>query len=213
MTLPAGYTRSIATGIYKDDGTGPYMENADGSLSQGLPKKFFTDNDGANARLRVDVAQTGFFAGREFRTFLRLNLATSATQVIKVVVPLNTILFKLAAEITSGNLDVSTRVGGVEGGAFGTPLPIFRTNNMSTIPQPPYVGQLTLATGGTLTGGTEISVLLAKAADVSAQSSTVGSDPQDERGVAAGTYYFVLTNLSASDAVIGVFEARWEERP
>lgn len=36
------------------------------------PLVLMTDGNGPNARLRVDVGQTGFFAGREFRTFRRL---------------------------------------------------------------------------------------------------------------------------------------------
>lgn len=174
---------------------------------------FWTDNDGDNRRLRVDVAQTGFFAGREFRTFLRLNMAPSSVLVVRAVTPINIILFKLQASIQSGELDISTQVGGTPGGSFSSALPALRTNTMSTIPQPPYVGQVVLASGGTLDGGTEISALRLKTSNNTNQASSVGSEAQDERGIAAGTYYFVLSNLSATDSVVGIFEARWEERP
>lgn len=178
-----------------------------------LPYKIYTDSDGPNARLRVDVAQTGFFAGREFRSFLRLNLAASGVLTIKVVSPIDFIVFILRATISSGHLDVSSQVGGVEGGSFSTPITAFRTNSMSTIPQPPYVGQLVATSGGTLTGGTEISAFQVKANANTNQASSVGSVEQDERGIAAGTYYLVLTNLSATDPVQGIFDLRWEERP
>lgn len=35
-------------------------------------------------RTKVDAAQTSFFDGREFRSFLELTLAAGASQVIKV---------------------------------------------------------------------------------------------------------------------------------
>lgn len=192
---------------FHDEGDGTF------GLVQDLPSRLLTDGNGPNARLRVDVAQTGFFAGREFRTFLRLAMTPGESILIQAVVPINTILFVLRASVESGTLDVSTRAGGTPSGSFATPLPIFRTNNMTTIPQPPYVGQVTLAHGGALVGSTEISAFRIKAAGNSQQASSVGSSDQDERGVAPGTYYFDLRNVHGTDNVIGIFEARWEERP
>lgn len=86
MTIPAGYT-PISAGLYmkNSDASGPYMLNADGSMSMGLPKKFYTDSDGSYARLRVDVAQTGFFAGRERMVTYPVSTLSGATQVIKIV--------------------------------------------------------------------------------------------------------------------------------
>lgn len=60
-----------------------------------------------NPRLRVDVGQTGFFEGREFRTFLEF----SASQVIRVVVPINVILFNLSVSLTEGEVRVETVSG------------------------------------------------------------------------------------------------------
>ena len=73
--------------------------------------------------------------------------------------------------------------------------------------------QTLLTAGGTHTGGTELDVIRLKAANVTAQSQSVGNSPQDERGVAANTYYFRLLNSSGTDAVLGTFKARFEERP
>lgn len=212
MTIPVGFKQGPAGQFFATDGSGPYFVDDRGNASQGFPKRLFTDGNGDNARLRVDVAQTGFFAGREFRTFLRLSIAPTAAQVIKAVVPLNIILFELKVAIKAGDLDVSTRVGGSEGGSFSTALPIFRTNNMSSIPQPPYAGQVVVTTGGTHTGGTELSVLLLKANANTNQANTIGGESL-ERGIGAGTYYFDCLNLSLTDTVEGLFEARWEERP
>ena len=169
--------------------------------------------DGPNRRWRVDIGQTGFFGGREFRTFKELNIATSTTYVIKAVVPINLILFGLTVSAELGHLRLATVVGGTEGGSFSETLPIFGRNNMSERPTPFYTPVVVLTAGGTHIGGTEIDVLRVKTNNNQNQSSTVTGEGGDERGVAAGTYYFRLENLSATDAIVGVFSARWEERP
>jgi hypothetical protein len=159
------------------------------------------------------VGQTGFFAGREFRTFKELNIAASETYVIKAVVPIDVILFGLTVQTEAGHLRLATVAGGTPAGTFSETLPIFGRNNMSERPMPFYVPQVVLTAGGTHTGGTEIDVLRLKANNNTNQASTVGSEGGDERGVAAATYHFRMQNLSATDAITGVFHARWEERP
>lgn len=178
-----------------------------------IPQDLMTDGgDGPNRRIRVDVGQTGFFAGREFRTFKELNIAASGSYVIKAVVPVDIILFGIHAAIESGHLHVATVAGGTEDGSFSETLPIIGRNNMSERPTPFYTPVVILTAGGTHTGGTEIDVLRLKANSNTNQASTVGAEGGDERGVSAATYYLRLTNLSATDAITGVFSARWEER-
>lgn len=168
-------------------------------------------------RIRVDVAQTGFFEGREFRTFKEFAAATTSTYVIKIVVPVNTILFEFGFEIEAGDCRIETMVPGagiVEGGTFSEVLPLIRTNTMTEAPQPPYTGQVAMTAGGTLTGTpspgtTLLDVLRGKAASNSNFANSVGLDAGAERGVPAGTYYWRVT----MNAFIGVIKARWEERP
>lgn len=174
-----------------------------------FPKILLTDKAGQNQRLRVDVAQTGFFAGREFRTFYEWLTPTTELRVIKAVVPLNIILFELGVSLVEGELRMETLVGGTEGGVFGTPLPIFPTNTMSEKPQPPYANQVLLTTGGTLTGGTLLDPLIGKTSDNSNFAGSVGADQGAERGVGANTYYFRINTT----LLRAIFKARWEERP
>lgn len=170
-------------------------------------------------RLRVDMAQTGFFEGREFRTFKEFNVAASATYVIKAVVPLNIILFGLELTIDDGFVRLSTAVGGVEGGTFSEVLPAFVTNNMSAGSDHRkarsgsiYAAQVALSGGGTHTGGTELDVIRLKTTNASGSAISVGNMPDSERGVGAGTYYFRLANLGTG-AALGTLKTRWEERP
>lgn len=174
------------------------------------PLGLLTDGGtGQNARVRVDMAQTGFFAGREFRTFREWTTATTATFVIRAVVPINIILFDLRLNCEEGSARLETLVGGTAGGTFSETLPIFNRNNMSERPTPLYTQQVVLTAGGTLTGGTLLDVLRVKTSGNSNFASSVGATNGDERGIAANTYYFRLTLTG----FIGVFKAWWEERP
>lgn len=181
---------------------------------------YYTSEDGIGfGRLKVDAARTSFYEGREFRSFKELNIAASATYVIKVVVPINIILSGLEFSLDSGWLRASSAIGGTEGGSFSETLPRIMANNMSggvdhrnDYSGAVYQPQTTITAGGTHTGGTELDVVRVKVSGISTQAITVGSTPSDERGIAANTYYFRLLNLSGTDTITGTFKVRWEER-
>jgi hypothetical protein len=175
-------------------------------------------------RLRVDVAQTSFFEGREFRMFKELNIPASSIYVIKAVVPINIILHHLECTLDQGHVRVATVVGGESGGDFSETLPVLGANNMAYSPDDEarrrdfgdgddfYQPQVTLTAGGTHTGGTIIDVLRIKVATNSNFAASVGTSLGDERGIAINTYHFRLENLG-SDIATGTFKGRWEERP
>lgn len=197
--------------LHRDQGDGSFAEVVT------LPDELVTGSKGHARRVRVDVAQTSFFDGREFRMFKEWATSTTATYVIKIDVPVNTILFEFGIEIEAGDARIETlRSGGtvVEGGSFSETLPRISTNTMTEKPQPPYVGQVLLTAGGSLTGGsvaegTIIDVLRAKTSGNSNFAQSVGSAAGAERGVSPGIYYWRIT----LNAAIGVLKARWEERP
>lgn len=177
-----------------------------------LPHGLYTSEREDYRRIRVDVAQTGFFEGREFRTFKELSIPIEGVYVVKAVVPIDIILFALELDVDAGGVRMTTKLGGTEGGDFSETLPIIAKNRMSTVPQPPYTAQTVLTAGGTHSGGTAIDIVRVLSANQQNSRTTVGSRVSDERGVAAGTYYFVLENLS-NTAVSGTFKAWFEERP
>lgn len=159
------------------------------------------------SRVKVDIAQTGFFEGREFRTFKEFATATTSTYNIKIAVPVNVILFEFQIQAEAGSARILTLVGATEGGSFSEVLPVRSTNLMTEAPV--YSPQVVLTAGGTLSGGTTIDVSRIKAASNSNFANTVGAEGGAERGVPPATYYWslVLTDF------IGVIKARWEERP
>lgn len=174
------------------------------------PQALLTDDLDGRPRMRVDVGQTGFFDGREFRTFRRLSLSSGATLVVKAVVPVNTILFGMSLDVVEGWADIETVTGGTEGGSFPETLPIFNRNSMTTAPS--YAPQVVLTAGGTHTGGTVLDAISARSSGATAQAASVGVSTADERGIAPGTYYFRVAN-PGNGSVTGIWHARWEERP
>jgi len=162
----------------------------------------------SHPRLRVDVAQTSFWEGREFRTFKELNIAGSTTYTIKVVVPVNTILMGIQVSLDNGSVRLSTQAGGTPSGVFAEVLPVFGANNMTGTPV--YVHQNVLTAGGALAGGVDIDVV--RLFSGGNNQPSVGAQQDDVRGIAPGTYHFVFQNLGAS-VVTGVLHIRWEERP
>jgi len=176
-----------------------------------FPADLFTDGGyGDSRRLRVDVAQTGFFAGHEFRTFQEFSLTDGQTHVVKAVFDVNTIIFGLDVSLISGQVKVETITGGTEGGTFSTTLPIFHKNSMSSVPSPVYSHTNVLSSGGTVTGGTVIDVLLNKTSGNANHAGSIGVGAVDETGFSAGTYYIKIT---ATGSTQGVLKVRWEERP
>lgn len=174
------------------------------------PTKLMTDGDGDYSRLRVDVGQTGFFAGREARTFYEFSIASGARQVIKVVAPTDTIVQTFSVELDLAEIRLELVVGGTEGGTFATPLPIFKTNTMTTASN--YVPQVTMNRGGTHTGGTVVDLLTAISGSNSNKSVASSATEALPQGFAAGTFYIHLINTDGNTAT-GIFRARWEERP
>ena len=199
---------------------GPFEEDmrlvdmGDGTFAERVeahpPVKLMTDDNGEYSRLRVDVGQTGFFAGREARTYYEFSIASGATQVIKVVAPTDTIVQSFSVETFLAEIRTELVVGGTEGGTFNTALPIFKTNTMSTASS--YTPQVTMNRGGTHTGGNVVDLLISISGANKNKSVSARANEDQPQGFAAGTFYIRLTNTDGATAS-GIFRARWEERP
>lgn len=206
MAIPAGYQCNQWGWFWKaDDNSGPYFLDDDGNMTQGLPKKFYTDGDGAYARLRVDVGQTGFWSGKMFRSFQKLTLAAGAVVTIRATVAADIVLHDTTFGVEGSSIEMQLRVGGTADGPW-TALPIIRLNNMSTAPV--VASTVTLEYDGAHTGGTLIDLIRVPAGNKSSNTSTSAA----ERGVGAGTYYYVISNTGNQEAVV-VFSGIWEQRP
>jgi len=191
------------------------VDRADGTFAERVeaypPKVLTTDGDGANARLRVDVAQTGFFTGKEFRSFYEFNIPSNSNVALKFSCPVNFILFSQSLTVDAGSANYTAELSGTETSPF-VALPIIGKNRMSTRPQPYYEAQATFGHGGLVSVGTIVDVARVVTSSATSQQVTVGGQQSDERGLPAGTYDIRLSNFS-NGAATGVYSLFWEERP
>jgi hypothetical protein len=162
-----------------------------------------------NRRIKVDVGQTGFFDRREFRISQELNISSGSSLVYKFSSPVNFILWEQALECDANLLKFEAVVGGTPSGSFTTPIAIWGKNRMTE--QPEYIGQVSINTGGSVTGGQVAEVLRIQASGATAQRVSAGSTAGSERGLPPGDYYLRLSAIGGN--VSGTFALIWEERP
>jgi hypothetical protein len=214
MSIPAGFKGNQWGWFYKSDNSGPYYLDADGVMCQGLPSKFYTDGNGAgpSSRLRVDVGETGFYAGRDFRTFKEITLAANATIQIKATFTTDAIVQGLGIGVDSGYAILRVYNSSItETVPFTDPLPVIGANRMDGRPTPYYSSGTTWLSGGEFTGGTLLDVIHVKSGGNTNQASTHEGVVPGARGIPAGSYYLRITNMENSDTSV-VFKSRWEER-
>ena len=168
------------------------------------------------ARLRVDEDEIGFFQGWQFRAYAELSIPIATEQSFRFTSPVDFILRSQRLDLDGGGLRAAIFVGAVIPAGVWTALPIVGRNRMSNKyrPEPFYVPQVTIETGGTFTGGTEVEVIRLRSASQSVAASTVGISADDERGLPAGTYYIRMQPLAGvNDTSTGLYTLAWEERP
>ena len=183
-------------------------------MSMHIP--LLTDRQGPSQRLRVDPGQTGFFAGRMFRSYLEQVIPVAGPSVqARFTSPVDFILWSQTLTLTQGALRVEIFTGATPGGSWTT-LPAIGVNRMAERPQPYYTPLCTVEYGGTFTGGTAVDLLMVRAAGQNGQASNVGGDGGSERGLPAGTYYIRFSTLTGglnvTDAAQMLYALTWEER-
>lgn len=162
-------------------------------------------------RIRVDQGQTSFWQGKQFRTFQELDIPAGASHTIRITVGVNTILKSLSLNILTGDAKLSIIGSGVSGGTYSTILPVIRKNSMTTTPVVP--SQNTIASGGSVTGGTLLDIVRIVAAEGQGnrKEASVGGVQDDERAVGPGVFFYKIEAVG-SIPVTGVINLFWEER-
>lgn len=189
------------------------------SEDQGLPPHVFTDDPSrydSEARLQVDVGQTGFWRGHMHRVSHEFNVAVGATQVLRFDAAADFIIQFQSVSVDTGAIRFRAfrATQGTQGGTFATEIAQWRVNLMSTAAAP--IENTTITTGGTFTptgGQSPAEVIRVRTSGATAQRTSVSGAAADERGLAAGVYYLLLENISGSSEATGVYDLRWEERP
>ena len=174
-----------------------------------LPKDFYTETLESYRRIRVDVGQTSFFLGKQFRTYSDFSLGALETRYFRFTSLVDFVLFDQNITVSDGAVRLSVWTGATPAGSW-TNIPVIGKNRMSSIPQPPYATQVTFQTGGTFTGGTEVEAIRVVSATATAQRSTVGASAGDERGLPATTFYIKIEATAGTP--VCVYSLFWEER-
>lgn len=185
----------------------------------GLPPHLFTDDPSASssqARIQVDVAQTGFWLAHHQRISYEYDIANATTQVLKFTSPVDFILQyqNLSCDTGAIRFRAFRAADGTEGGLFSTQILVSGSNGMNTAPE--YSNEVTISTGGTFTptGGVEPrEVIRLRVSSATAQQTSVTGAAADERGLPPGSYYLLMENIAGSGSSTGVYDLRWEERP
>lgn len=202
----------------------PYDNGQNGNpLSTTLITALLTDGGtGPNRRIKVDVGEADFFAGRKFRAYKSavINKDGSTPLSMRFTITCNFILTIQELTLTQGALqfqafrdDAGSPI--VPGGSW-TNIPVIGVNRMTTIPQPPYATQATFQFGGSFTGGVEVDLMQIRtaASNNTAANVVVGTT---DRGLPAGGYYFRLNTLTGGLAVNDdaqmIYRIEWTERP
>lgn len=181
------------------------------------PLPLITDNGvGPSARLRVDPGQTGFFAGRFFRSYIESLIPVAGPSVqFRFTSPVDFILWSQVLELTQGALELRVYTGATSSGTW-TQRPVIGVNRMAERPQPYYTPLVTLETGGNFTGGTEVDLIKVRTSSANNSAQNVGAQAS-ERGLPAGTYHGRFATLAGgvtvNDAAQMVYSLLWEERP
>lgn len=171
--------------------------------------------DAFYGRLEVDVSNTAFQEGKEFRISYEFQNIADTPRVLRFTCPVDFILQyqNITSDLVGVRYKAWRSTQGTAGGTFGTPVPIWRQNFTD---QAKDLDPLTtIDAGGTFTpsgGESSTETLRVRVANATAQQTTVDSSVGDERGVGAGTYYLVIERIpGATGNAAGVLTLRWEE--
>lgn len=181
----------------------------------GIPVDVLTSSGTPGVRrVQVDIGQTGFFAGREFRSFRELAI-TATPLVVRVIVPAGLkgiILQDVQLSCYQGSIQMRSYRVATPGGSWAS-VPVWPNNGIPDVAG--YVGQVTVEQGGTITSPSQQSdTIVAYANETGKSSTTTVSGLHGERGLPPGTYYLEFSRLSDTTVDgLGIFSAIWEERP
>lgn len=166
-------------------------------------------------RVQVDVGQTGFWAGREFRSYREFDIPIATPLVIRTTVPVGLkgiIVQSMRLTLYQGGVALRSWRDGTPGGSW-TASNVLPNNSIPDVEG--YVRQTTLEHGGTLTGMTLLGDVVHVYANENGKSSTTSVGVIDgERGLAPGVYYVEIKALPGVTVnSLGTLSTIWEERP
>lgn len=175
-----------------------------------LPPDFYSSEEVGFRRILVEEGNTAFFLGQEFRTFYDFSIPGGATRVIKVIASVDTILTNFSFELDSAKMQLELWAGGTVVGTPSIPLPILKTNQMSSAGS--YSSGISMLYDGTGYNSDGVLADILRA-DASTKGQAASATENQPNGFSVGTYYLVFKNLTNNTTATGIFYARWKEMP
>jgi hypothetical protein len=163
-------------------------------------------------RVQVDSDSAAFYAGTRFRSFLEVSLASSATLTVRMVRPVDIIVKAFTLSVYSGELRCEVYRGGTPSGSFSSALPVLGMCEFTDRPTP-YAAQCSLASGGSISGGTLYDIIHVKTSGATAQQFTVGAAGADQLGIPGNSMGYYKFSNPSNGASAGIFVIQWEELP
>lgn len=154
----------------------------------------------------VQFMSKGFWQGRQFRAYREFTLTANQSVTLRFTATKPFILSHQQVYLVAGDVRVVVRAGATPAGTW---TPITTINPKFRIGMEP-VSTVAIATGGTVTGGSEREVILA-AAGTGGAIKTAGSFGEDQsyRGLPATTFYQTIT--AGPDGAQGMYLLEWED--
>ncbi len=156
----------------------------------------------------IEQENIAFFDRRMFRVSYPFSVAVGTPVVIKFASAVNFVLRSQILSVTANGLTYEAVVGGAESGSFSTPIQTWGVNRMTESDAPAYVSQVTLNTGGAVTGGVVAETIAIAASN---QTPNTTDTIAAKRGLPAGNYFLRMT--ASGGTATGTLSLLWEERP
>ena len=156
----------------------------------------------------IEQWSIAFFDRRVFRISYPFSIAVDSPRVIKFSAPCEFILRSQVVSVNENGVSYEAIVGGTPSGVFSAPITAWGVNRMIEVQSAPYVGQVTVSTGGEVTGGLVAETLIVAGSN---QSPTVVESISSPRGLPVGDYYLRMT--ASGGTATGTLALLWEERP
>lgn len=148
--------------------------------------------------------------GKSFRISNEFTLSSTGNKlVIKFVAACPFRLTLQTLTVHTGDVTFRAKLGSTESGSFATSITSFGKNRLAARPQPYYVSQVTLTSGGAISGGTTSEVLRRKVSGASGQASSISGDLVTFRELPPGTYY--LEFEANENTCAFTYALEWEE--
>lgn len=176
------------------------------SLLRDVITGLFKSIRGFRGAMQVVLLSLGFWQGKQFRAYREFTLSANQVVTLRLTATKPFLLQAQSLLLVGGDARAVIVTGATPAGTF---------TNITTL-NPKYrigmepVSTVSIAAGGTITGGSEREVLLCAASTGGATKSALGETQlAGTRGLPAATFYITIT--AGANGATGLYSIEWED--